>query len=73
MVCRQLGYGTGTKEVQAVALMATADHAQSLIWLDNVQCNGSETSLLDCAHDGLAKHSCAEGGLLAAVSCNEQG
>jgi len=28
------------------------------IWLDNVQCIGSETSIADCPHGGLNTHDC---------------
>jgi len=28
------------------------------IWLNNVRCNGTETSIADCGHDGLGRHEC---------------
>jgi len=29
-----------------------------LIWLDNVQCSGTETNIADCSHRGWGNHSC---------------
>jgi len=29
-----------------------------LIWLDNLHCNGSETSLANCRHHGWGLHNC---------------
>ena len=28
------------------------------IWLDNVQCSGNETRLIDCLADSLGRHTC---------------
>ena len=28
------------------------------IWLDNVECNGTEGLLLECPHQGLGHHNC---------------
>jgi len=39
------------------------------IWLDNVRCNGTESRIMDCPHNGLAVHNCAHSDDVA-VSCN---
>ena len=55
VVCRQLGISdTG------VAIIGFSPNASSNvpIWLDNVNCNGSESRLIDCQHNGLGIHNC---------------
>jgi len=31
------------------------------IWLDELQCEGLETDLADCQHNGFAQHNCGHG------------
>uniref|UniRef100_A0A3B4G307 SRCR domain-containing protein n=1 Tax=Pundamilia nyererei TaxID=303518 RepID=A0A3B4G307_9CICH len=54
VVCRQLGCGT--------ALEATASAhfspGSGKIWLDDVACSGSESSLIECGHNGFGTHNC---------------
>ncbi|XP_051569972.1 deleted in malignant brain tumors 1 protein-like isoform X2 [Myxocyprinus asiaticus] len=55
VVCRQLGCG------EAVTAPHSAHFGQGsgLIWLDNVGCSGSESSLTQCSHRGLGTHDCS--------------
>ena len=42
----------------AVALTSGFTNGAGRIWLDNVQCIGTEASLLNCTHGGLGIHNC---------------
>ena len=55
VACRQLGFSiTG-----AVALTLTAvPDGTGQIWLDNVQCRGTEARLIDCPANTLGSHNC---------------
>ncbi|CAG5904387.1 unnamed protein product, partial [Menidia menidia] len=57
VVCRQLGY-RGHAEVVADG---TFGEGVGLILLDDVQCEGSETSLLDCQHGIWGRTDCSHG------------
>ncbi|ROJ25393.1 Deleted in malignant brain tumors 1 protein [Anabarilius grahami] len=54
VVCRQLGCG------RAVIAHSEAYFGQGsdLIWLNNVECSGSESSLTQCSHSPLENHDC---------------
>lgn len=69
MVCRQLNGSFQSPK----ATLLSADLTQHLVWLDNVQCNGSESSISDCVHDGWAVHTCQEGDKVAGVTCVYEG
>jgi len=53
VVCYMLGYG---KAGQIIGNRHGA--GDGLIWLDNVQCTGRETSVADCSHRGWGRHNC---------------
>ena len=57
VACRQLGYS------QAVSVRYNSyryyGHSRGPIYLDNIQCRGSEQSLFHCGHRGIGVHSCS--------------
>uniref|UniRef100_A0A8C1XBE4 Neurotrypsin n=1 Tax=Cyprinus carpio TaxID=7962 RepID=A0A8C1XBE4_CYPCA len=55
VVCRQLGFRGGAEVASAGAFGEGA----GLILLDDVECEGSESSLLECTHSVWGRHDCA--------------
>ncbi|XP_038061175.1 deleted in malignant brain tumors 1 protein-like isoform X2 [Patiria miniata] len=55
VICRQLGYGP------AISAQPSTTYSQGVgpIHLKNVQCNGSESSILDCPSDSCAPGDCS--------------
>ena len=56
VVCRQLGFSSG-----AVTAYSDAHFGRGCgtIWLDDLQCDGSESNLFDCTHRGIGSHNCS--------------
>ena len=55
VVCRQLGY---KYVIQALGKGSYVLSGSGQIWLDNVNCTGSESNLTSCTHDGWGIHKC---------------
>ena len=55
VVCRQLGFSNG-----AVSAYRDARFGEGCgrIWLENLQCTGSETTLFDCPHRRIGSRNC---------------
>lgn len=56
VVCRQLGFWYALKAAKNSEFGEGKDMP---ILLDDVQCEGTESSLLHCKHGGLGAHNCA--------------
>ena len=55
VVCHQLGYGRAV----GARRHATFGEGSGRIWYDNVNCNGREANLAQCASAGLGVHNCS--------------
>ncbi|EDV21315.1 uncharacterized protein TRIADDRAFT_30641, partial [Trichoplax adhaerens] len=55
VACRELGYANA----KAVHSASEFGSGTGPIWLDNVFCQGNETSLLDCSYKALGRHDCS--------------
>ena len=56
VVCRQLGFGNTGTAIQTFP--SPVSNPFTPIWLDDVNCNGQESRLIDCDHNGLGNHNC---------------
>ena len=55
VVCRKLGFD----EASAAPSLARFGQGSGNIFLDEVQCNGTESNLEDCKHEGIGVHDCS--------------
>ena len=53
VICKQLGYNRGSARVSAYF-----GEGSGLILLDNVNCNGRESSIFDCRYNNFGEHDC---------------
>ena len=53
VICKQLGYSRGSTRVSAYF-----GEGSGLILLDNVNCNGGESSIFKCYHQNFGEHDC---------------
>eukprot|EP00058_Branchiostoma_floridae_P016456 XP_002601944.1 hypothetical protein BRAFLDRAFT_86428 [Branchiostoma floridae] len=65
VACRQLGFPVAERETSE----ASFGQGTGPIWLDEVSCSGSESSVHSCSHRGWGHHDCAHGED-AGVVCN---
>ncbi|CAH1790454.1 unnamed protein product, partial [Owenia fusiformis] len=73
VACRHLGMRSEG------ATYRTVGGGTGPIWLDNIACGGSETTLFECRHNGFGSHNCGHGedvgitcvGLLSTASRNQ--
>ncbi|XP_022087751.1 deleted in malignant brain tumors 1 protein-like [Acanthaster planci] len=68
VVCRQLGF-TGAESAPTGARFGRGEDP---VYLDDVQCTGSEATLISCTHAGIGEHNCDHGDD-AGVVCSSSG
>ena len=61
VVCRMLGFKHAWTAISfgvSVAEQGVDLYGTGPIWLDDVKCNGNESSLIECSHNGWLVHNC---------------
>ena len=66
VVCRQLGFPSAS----SARCCARYGQGSGTIWMDDVQCSGTEASLFYCTHAGWGRNCCCSHGEDASVVCN---
>lgn len=70
VLCRELGFNMGAAEVKTKSFYppnANMRTDQSMFMMDNVRCNGNETSLKDCDFDGWSVSDCSASDVVGVV------
>lgn len=68
VVCRELGYKYAVRALQGNQV----PEGSGKLWLDNVNCIGSEQHLSHCSHPGWSNHNC-DHSRDAGVECSSTG
>ncbi|XP_030832693.1 deleted in malignant brain tumors 1 protein isoform X2 [Strongylocentrotus purpuratus] len=71
VVCRQLGYSGGEAR-----FLATYGQGSGPIYLDDVECSGFESRLIDCSINGLGNHNCGhsqDAGVFCYINAGTEG
>lgn len=59
VICRQLGFASAELAYNwNDQYQSTFPHVSGQIWLDNLQCSGSESNIEDCRHEGWGNNNC---------------